>query len=746
MAPIGTDTSAPYSVDWDTWTTLTARTDHGEGDRQSGTTGASRTTSRSASESQGSWVGTYGVDGYALGGFNGPGTSDLAVLPNATLTMEQGLRYSWAPPTTDVRALQSPDGTERRATGWYHATPAPAAAQLHRRLHRHPPRLRLRLGERRPPDDVTVADGTTTKTVPVTTSFQPGVWIHFPVSVPAGGVVRVTATKTAANNAVIAGLFLGGAGAPPTPHPRRLRRRRQPPPNADPTPTRRHAAYESGVKGSWVGTYGADGYALGGLNGPGTSDLAVLPNATLTMEQGFRYSWASPTTDVRALQSPDATERRATGWYHATQLKLRLNFTAAYTGTLHVYGFDWENAGRRMNVTVDRRHDHPDGQQSRPASARRLDPLPGQRPGGRLRPDHRHQDRRQQRRHRRPVPGRRGARRPNADSDPHPDAHADAHSDPHSDPHADPDSDADSQPHADAAAIRARRQGQLGRHVRRRRLRPGRLDRPGYERPGRAAQRHADPRAGLPLQLGLADDGCPGAPEPRRVLAPGDRLVPRHPAQAAAQLHGRLHRHAPRLRLRLGERRAPDERDRHRRHDDPDRQHHDQLPRRRLDALPGQRPGGRRRPDHRQPDRRQQRRHRRPVPGRCRDAGWSCRRQDCSDRIEGRSSRLASRHGLRAVATNRHDPFATQQLPRLRRALIEEAEIDEVVASMRAAGSAPAPRSRGSRRRSPPTRASTMSRPSTPARPRCTSACSRRGSAPATRSSRPRSPSRRPST
>ena len=74
----------------------------------------------------------------------------------------------------------------------------------------------------------------------------------------------------------------------------------------------------------------------------------MLPNATLTVEQGFRYSWASPTTDVRALQSPDATERRATGWYHATQLRLRLNFSAAYTGTLHVYGFDWENAGRRM--------------------------------------------------------------------------------------------------------------------------------------------------------------------------------------------------------------------------------------------------------------------------------------------------------------------------------------------------------------------------------------------------------------
>ena len=161
-------------------------------------------------------------------------------------------------------------------------------------------------------------------------------WIHFPISVPAGGIVRVTADKTAANNAVIAGLFLGGAGTPPVP----------PPPPPPP--------YEPGVQGSWVGTYGVDGYALGGWNGPATSDLVVLPQATLTVEQGLRYDWGGATSpgDVRMLQSPTGSTRQATGWYHATQLKLRLNFTQAYTGILHVYGVDWEQTARRMNVTV----------------------------------------------------------------------------------------------------------------------------------------------------------------------------------------------------------------------------------------------------------------------------------------------------------------------------------------------------------------------------------------------------------
>ncbi len=197
----------------------------------------------------GSWVGTYGVDGYALGGWTGPATGDLVSLPQATLTLEQGARYNWdTAPSTDVRALQSPTGSTRQATGWYDAT------QLKLRLNftqAYTGTLHVygfdweNAGRRM---KITVTDGTTTKIVPITTSFQQAV-VHFPISVPAGGIVRVTADKSAANNAVIAGLFLGGAGTPPSRRPRRRR------------PT-------SPASRVWVGTYGVDGYALGGWNGP----------------------------------------------------------------------------------------------------------------------------------------------------------------------------------------------------------------------------------------------------------------------------------------------------------------------------------------------------------------------------------------------------------------------------------------------------------------------------------------------
>ena len=107
-----------------------------------------------------------------------------------------------------------------------------------------------------------------------------------------------------------------------------------------------------GVQGTWVGTYGVDGYILGGWTTSG--DLSSLPvGVTYSLEQGSRYTWASSTTDVRALQTPDQTGRRSTTWYDTTEVRVRLNFANPYSGTLHLYAVDWNAIGRAENVTVD---------------------------------------------------------------------------------------------------------------------------------------------------------------------------------------------------------------------------------------------------------------------------------------------------------------------------------------------------------------------------------------------------------
>ena len=136
--------------------------------------------------------------------------------------------------------------------------------------------------------------------------------------------MTITVDRLAGANAVLSGIFLGGPGL----------------------------LYGQAPQGNWVGTYGANGYDLFAWNG---TDLLSLPQSTLTVDQGTRYAWtgSSSTSEVRALESPDAQSRRATCLYDGNQLRLRLTFTSNYHGTLHIYTLDWDSTARREAVTID---------------------------------------------------------------------------------------------------------------------------------------------------------------------------------------------------------------------------------------------------------------------------------------------------------------------------------------------------------------------------------------------------------
>jgi hypothetical protein len=276
---------------------------------------------------QGDWVGNYGEDGYALLGWNASG--DQRALPNAVLLLDQGDRQRWSTLTSNVRALENAAQSERRATHWYQT------GSLRFRLlftsdyvgTLHLYALDWDGSSRRQTVVVTAPSGT--KTVKLTSSFNGGAWMHFPISVAAGGVVSVRADKTGGNSATLSGLFLGGGGTPPAP----------PPPGWTQAP-----------QGDWVGNFGHDGYALLGWNSGG--NLVALPQASLTLDQGTRYRWAAPTTNVRALENAAQSERRATHLYHTSSLRFHLTFSAAYNGTLHLYALDWDSTARRQNVLV----------------------------------------------------------------------------------------------------------------------------------------------------------------------------------------------------------------------------------------------------------------------------------------------------------------------------------------------------------------------------------------------------------
>ena len=61
-------------------------------------------------------------------------------------------------------------------------------------------------------ENITVDDGSGPRRSAIS-AFVDGAWVHAPISVGAGGSVVITADKTAGTSAVLAGLFLGGAGA-----------------------------------------------------------------------------------------------------------------------------------------------------------------------------------------------------------------------------------------------------------------------------------------------------------------------------------------------------------------------------------------------------------------------------------------------------------------------------------------------------------------------------------------------------
>jgi len=272
---------------------------------------------------QGSWVNAVGSAGYTLAAFNGA-SGDLSYMPNATLTLTQGSRWQWAGGTSDPRALSDPGGHIRNAGTYYDPNEIQMKLSFNEayagNLHLYA--LDWDSEGRR---EIISING---QSAVLSSDFSQGAWVSFPISVAAGGTVTITVTRLAGGNAVLSGLFLGDAGAPPAP------------------------TVTSAPQGKWVGAVGSAGYALTGWNGT-SGDLSYLPDATLALTQGSRYEWAQNTTDARALTDPGEQTRNAGTIYDPNQIQMQLSFNEAYSGTLHLYALDWDSQGRREVISVN---------------------------------------------------------------------------------------------------------------------------------------------------------------------------------------------------------------------------------------------------------------------------------------------------------------------------------------------------------------------------------------------------------
>ena len=73
------------------------------------------------------------------------------------------------------------------------------------------------------------------------------------------------------------------------------------------------------TQGSWIGTYGAQGYDI--VSGPSS-----LPAGdTVTPSGQSTYTWTTTSSDPRALQVPGSSNRVAAVWYSATSFTVDVN-------------------------------------------------------------------------------------------------------------------------------------------------------------------------------------------------------------------------------------------------------------------------------------------------------------------------------------------------------------------------------------------------------------------------------------
>jgi len=99
--------------------------------------------------------------------------------------------------------------------------------------------------------------------------------------------------------------------------------------------------------GSWEGVYGSDGTALAGV-----TPQNVPSYATFALQNQITYTWASTTTDPRALQTGVGTGRIAAAWYNPATFSLDVNFTDGGTHQFALYAVDWDSSNRTETIQV----------------------------------------------------------------------------------------------------------------------------------------------------------------------------------------------------------------------------------------------------------------------------------------------------------------------------------------------------------------------------------------------------------
>jgi hypothetical protein len=270
---------------------------------------------------QGTWKGVYGADGYNVLG-------NASSYPSyATVTASGQSNWTWAGSTTDVRALQkaTAGASDRIAACWYASSQFTVDLNLTDGQTHEVSLYAVDWDSTTRSETVQVVDATTGTVLDTQTlsSFHNGTYLSWNIS----GHVVFRFTQTGGANAVLSGLFFGGA---PTS-----------------TSTAKYLFSDATTQGNWKSVYGADGYTILG-------DVTSYPSyVTVTPSNQSAWTWEASTTDLRGLQKadPGATDRIAACWF-GSQFSVDVNLTDGKTHQITLYATDWDTTNRAETIQI----------------------------------------------------------------------------------------------------------------------------------------------------------------------------------------------------------------------------------------------------------------------------------------------------------------------------------------------------------------------------------------------------------
>ncbi len=105
-------------------------------------------------------------------------------------------------------------------------------------------------------------------------------------------------------------------------------------------------AIDRATQGNWKGTYGTDGYYT-------INDAADYPaQIQITASGKADWTWAWSSSDVRAPQKAENSDRRAACWYSPTSFTVDLNLTDGRSHRLALYCLDWDGTTRAQAIEI----------------------------------------------------------------------------------------------------------------------------------------------------------------------------------------------------------------------------------------------------------------------------------------------------------------------------------------------------------------------------------------------------------